>query len=84
MSVVLHVPVRGIQREAYGEHDRHCDEDGPPDEVLLTDEEGKKDNIRHLHTISQIICIFHFYLGCMKYPPPVWKRGILTTSLGLD
>ena len=40
--IVLHFPVRGIQREAYGEHDRHCDEDGPSDEVLLTYEEGKK------------------------------------------
>ena len=42
MSIKLHFPVRGIQREAYGEHDRHCDKDGPPDEVLHMDERGKK------------------------------------------
>ena len=53
--IVLHFPVRGIQREAYGEHDRHCDEDGPSDEVLLTYEEGKKKKIKQKHTMSVII-----------------------------
>ena len=52
--IVLHFPVRGIQREAYGEHDRHCDEDGPSDEVLLTYEEGKK-KLKQKHTVSLII-----------------------------
>ena len=52
-----HVPVGGIERQSYGEHDRNCDEDGPPDEILHT-HGGKKEKKCVMQMVNNYVHVY--------------------------